>query len=205
MREVRYNSQRYRDAYNLEKDISGGEGVPLLFLPRSNTTLGHGRTHCGHGKLCQRISPCRDMHFCPRKVCYQTLKYRYRCILTPAQDTNQGGGHCEYGKCRSGRSQRRTLVSWVVEIFVLALGARSLRPSHLADMASELTLPGQPIPLPRGPVLKLGNGIYERDGQVRASLVGVPKYQGSVSLLLTLFDCMNNLWRGTLRPWQYLE
>lgn len=67
-------------------------------------------------------------------------------------------------------------------------------------MASELTLPGQPVPLPKGPVPKLGNGIYERDGQIRASLVGVPQYQGSVGLLLTLFDCVNNLWDGALRP-----
>ena len=82
---------------------------------------------------------------------------------------------------------------------LLALDSRSVPPAAvLVDM---LTLPGQPIPLPRGPVPKLGNGIYERDGQVRASLVGVPKYQGSVGLFLTLFNCMNNLWHGVLRPW----
>ncbi|KAI0734561.1 hypothetical protein C8Q72DRAFT_873074 [Fomitopsis betulina] len=46
-------------------------------------------------------------------------------------------------------------------------------------MSSDLVLPGQPIPLPRGPVPQLGNGIYSRDGLVRASLVGVPSYEGS--------------------------
>lgn len=51
-------------------------------------------------------------------------------------------------------------------------------------MSSDLVLPGQPIPLPRGPVPQLGNGIYSRDGLVRASLVGVPSYEGSVRLPL---------------------
>lgn len=50
------------------------------------------------------------------------------------------------------------------------------------DMASDFLLPGQPVPLPRGPIPQLGNGIYSRDGQVRASLVGVPHYEGSVGL-----------------------
>ncbi|KIM85350.1 hypothetical protein PILCRDRAFT_817353 [Piloderma croceum F 1598] len=48
------------------------------------------------------------------------------------------------------------------------------------DMVSDFLLPGQPVPLPRGPIPQLGNGIYSRDGQVRASLVGVPHYEGSI-------------------------
>ncbi|OBZ79089.1 Exosome complex component csl4 [Grifola frondosa] len=46
-------------------------------------------------------------------------------------------------------------------------------------MSSDIVLPGQPIALPRGPVPQLGGGIYSRDGQVRASLVGVPQHAGS--------------------------
>jgi exosome complex component CSL4 len=47
-------------------------------------------------------------------------------------------------------------------------------------MDSGLMLPGQPVPLPRGPAPQLGDGVYMRDGQLRASLVGVPRYEGSV-------------------------
>lgn len=50
-------------------------------------------------------------------------------------------------------------------------------------MASELVLPGQPITLPRGPVPQLGTGTYIRDAQVRASLVGVPRHEGSVGYI----------------------
>lgn len=50
----------------------------------------------------------------------------------------------------------------------------------ILTMASDLMLPGQPITLPRGPVPQLGGGTYSRDGEVRASLVGVPRYEGSV-------------------------
>ncbi|KZT05918.1 uncharacterized protein LAESUDRAFT_737237 [Laetiporus sulphureus 93-53] len=46
-------------------------------------------------------------------------------------------------------------------------------------MSSDFVLPGQPIPLPRGPVPQLGGGIYSRNGQVCASLVGVPRHEGS--------------------------
>ncbi|KAF8167986.1 hypothetical protein B0H34DRAFT_683852 [Crassisporium funariophilum] len=47
-------------------------------------------------------------------------------------------------------------------------------------MSSTTVLPGQPIPLPsRGPAPQLGAGIYERDGQMRASLLGVPHFEGS--------------------------
>lgn len=52
-------------------------------------------------------------------------------------------------------------------------------------MSSSAVLPGQPIPLPaRGPAPQLGTGVYERDGQVRASLLGVPHMDGSVRRLL---------------------
>jgi len=48
-------------------------------------------------------------------------------------------------------------------------------------------LPGQPILLPaRSPVPQLGPGVYERDGQIRASLLGVPRFEGSVRHLLRL-------------------
>lgn len=47
-------------------------------------------------------------------------------------------------------------------------------------MASEILLPGQPVPLSRGPVSKLGTGLYTKDGQVRASLVGVPRHEGPI-------------------------
>ncbi|KAG5654793.1 hypothetical protein H0H81_003801 [Sphagnurus paluster] len=46
-------------------------------------------------------------------------------------------------------------------------------------MHSEVVLPGQPILLPRGPALQLGPGTYQRQQQVRASLLGVPKNDGS--------------------------
>jgi exosome complex component CSL4 len=49
-------------------------------------------------------------------------------------------------------------------------------------MASDLCLPGQPIPIPRGPVPNVGTGTYAREGQIRASLAGVPRYEGSVGL-----------------------
>ncbi|OJT03061.1 hypothetical protein TRAPUB_6404 [Trametes pubescens] len=49
-------------------------------------------------------------------------------------------------------------------------------------MSSDTVLPGQPIPLPRGPVPQLGGGTYTRDGTVRASLVGVPHVVDGVPL-----------------------
>ena len=55
--------------------------------------------------------------------------------------------------------------------------------SHISsplDMASDCLLPGQPVPLPRGPLPQLGSGIYTKDGQPRASLVGIPRYDASV-------------------------
>lgn len=66
-----------------------------------------------------------------------------------------------------------------------------------------LLLPGQPIPLPsRAPVPQIGPGIYQRNGQLRASLLGTPHLQGSVrtlfcivsqfSLLFVDFDDITN-------------
>ncbi|KII93533.1 hypothetical protein PLICRDRAFT_35755 [Plicaturopsis crispa FD-325 SS-3] len=49
--------------------------------------------------------------------------------------------------------------------------------------ASNIVLPGQPLPLPRGPAPLLGTGTYTRDGQARASLLGVPQYEGSTMLI----------------------
>ncbi|THU91728.1 hypothetical protein K435DRAFT_829800 [Dendrothele bispora CBS 962.96] len=46
-------------------------------------------------------------------------------------------------------------------------------------MSSDFLLPGQPVPLPKGPLPQLGKGLYIKDSQVRASLVGVPRYEGS--------------------------
>lgn len=54
-------------------------------------------------------------------------------------------------------------------------------------MSTDLVLPGQPVPVPRGPTAQLGAGTYSRDGQVRASLLGTPRYQGSVGLSLPLY------------------
>lgn len=45
-------------------------------------------------------------------------------------------------------------------------------------MTSETLLPGQPLALPLGPFPSLGAGLYVKDGRVRASLVGVPRYEG---------------------------
>lgn len=43
------------------------------------------------------------------------------------------------------------------------------------------TLPGQQILLPvRSPALQLGPGVYQRDGYIRASLLGTPLVEGSV-------------------------
>lgn len=47
-------------------------------------------------------------------------------------------------------------------------------------MSSDVVLPGQRIPIPRGPLPNLGAGTYIRDGQVRASIMGIPTHQGPV-------------------------
>ncbi|KAH9969003.1 hypothetical protein BC827DRAFT_1121087 [Russula dissimulans] len=46
-------------------------------------------------------------------------------------------------------------------------------------MPPDSLVPGQPVPLSRGPVLQLGSGIYTRNGEPRASLFGTPIQQGS--------------------------
>lgn len=51
-----------------------------------------------------------------------------------------------------------------------------------SSMSFDVVLPGQPVPVPRGPIPQIGGGIYSRDGFVRASLIGVPSYSGSVGL-----------------------
>lgn len=56
--------------------------------------------------------------------------------------------------------------------------------SRLIVMAFNFVLPGQPVALPRGPALKLGTGLYNRDGQVRASVLGKPQQDGSASWFL---------------------
>ncbi len=65
--------------------------------------------------------------------------------------------------------------------------------SALLRMPSDSLVPGQPVPLPRGPALQLGSGIYTRNGETRASLFGAPIHQGSVGLssLCTSFDGNN--------------
>ncbi len=49
-----------------------------------------------------------------------------------------------------------------------------------------LVLPGQPVPLAKGPVPQLGSGIYARDALLRSSLVGIPNYNGPVGSLSSL-------------------
>ncbi|KAF8807518.1 hypothetical protein BYT27DRAFT_7165268 [Phlegmacium glaucopus] len=50
----------------------------------------------------------------------------------------------------------------------------------MSSISDTFLLPGQPIPLPsRVPAPQLGPGIYERNGQLRASLLGIPHFEGS--------------------------
>lgn len=39
-----------------------------------------------------------------------------------------------------------------------------------------MLLPGQSVPVPKGPIPQLGRGVYAKDGIVRASLLGEPQY-----------------------------
>ena len=52
-------------------------------------------------------------------------------------------------------------------------------PQH---MPSDCLVPGQPVPLPRGPTLQHGSGVYTRNGETRASLLGTPQFHGTVGL-----------------------
>jgi hypothetical protein len=71
----------------------------------------------------------------------------------------------------------------------------------LLRMSSDYLLPGQPVPLPRGPTLELGSGIYTRNGETRASLFGTPLQQGSVGLFSRCFDStLNNFSRSSRLP-----
>ena len=56
-------------------------------------------------------------------------------------------------------------------------------PKSKFGMPSDCLLPGQPFPLPRGPTLQLGTGLYTINGETRASLLGTPLQQGSVRLV----------------------
>jgi len=50
-------------------------------------------------------------------------------------------------------------------------------------LSSSIVLPGQPINLPpRAPVQQVRTGVYERDGQIRGAVVGVPRFEGPVRL-----------------------
>jgi hypothetical protein len=58
----------------------------------------------------------------------------------------------------------------------------------MPSISDTLLLPGQPIPLPaRAPAPQLGHGIYERNGQLRASLLGIPHFEGSVRTAFSEF------------------
>ena len=46
--------------------------------------------------------------------------------------------------------------------------------------ANQQLLPGQPLDI-SGPIPKLVEGLYTRDGQVRASVIGYPRSDGTVS------------------------
>ncbi|KAF7311025.1 hypothetical protein HMN09_00645900 [Mycena chlorophos] len=46
---------------------------------------------------------------------------------------------------------------------------------------TSIVLPGQPISLPRAaPIPQLGTGLYLRDSQIRASVVGIPTQDGPI-------------------------
>ena len=74
----------------------------------------------------------------------------------------------------------------------------------MPSISDTLLLPGQPIPLPtRGPAPQLGPGIYERNGQLRASLLGIPHFEGSVSV--AFFVLLAKLHLLLRRHWRYHE
>lgn len=62
---------------------------------------------------------------------------------------------------------------------------------------SDIYLPGQPVPLPSGPQPQLGQGLYSKNGEVRASLVGTPQREGAVSIAILLRSMQIN--KGHLR------
>jgi hypothetical protein len=94
------------------------------------------------------------------------------------------GGH---GVMRGKRSERAKQPPTGTDYSIIGLSH-----SPLLRMSSDFLLPGQPVPLPRGPTLKLGSGIYTRNGETRASLFGTPLQQGSVGLFFRCFDSTLN-------------
>lgn len=61
--------------------------------------------------------------------------------------------------------------------------AYSTPPEKATQNMDNLVLPGQPVPLAKGPIPKLGSGIYARDDLLRSSLVGFPHNSGPVGTL----------------------
>lgn len=60
---------------------------------------------------------------------------------------------------------------------------QNTRPSPFRDQMatySEPVLPGQPINLAKAPWPQLGQGLYVKENQVRASRVGIPQQEGPV-------------------------
>lgn len=55
---------------------------------------------------------------------------------------------------------------------------------HITIMASysDVFLPGQIVPLLNNG-LKIGSGLYTKDNNVRASIMGTPRFSGSVRIL----------------------
>ncbi len=89
----------------------------------------------------------------------------------------KGRQFCGFGKSRD--AQIGTLAPQSVYTHLALL---LFITSVITIIMSDCVLPGQPIPLPKGPVPRLGRGIYTKDGQVRAGLIGSPHYDGSVGL-----------------------
>lgn len=58
---------------------------------------------------------------------------------------------------------------------------KQLSTQIMAATYSEPVLPGQPITLASTPWPQLGQGLYLKDNQIRASRVGIPHRDGSVS------------------------
>lgn len=57
--------------------------------------------------------------------------------------------------------------------------------SNMSDFQDYL-LPGQPVHIDPSVIPQLGNGLYTRGGDVRASLFGTPQLNHAVRLLLLL-------------------
>lgn len=67
---------------------------------------------------------------------------------------------------------------------ISAITARFTTLSSKMLSSFSLVLPGQSVGLPqRAPAPQKGTGVYERDGQLRASLFGTPRLEGTVRFL----------------------